>query len=215
MLLFNLISNPIYFIAFIVALLIGITVHEYAHAWMALRCGDPTAKVEGRLSLNPLAHLDPIGTLFLVVVGFGWGKPVPVNPNYFQKKQDELKVAIAGIVTNIIVALILAIPIRIALLQGHAIDSSAILTFLNIVVDVNLVLAAFNIIPIFPLDGSHFIEYFLEGNARSAYQSFGPYLLFGLILLSRFTGFNLLFTIMEPLLRLLSFMVKGTFSTFL
>lgn len=215
MLFFSLLSNPLYFIAFIVALLVGITVHEYAHAWMAYKSGDFTAKIEGRLTLNPLSHLDPLGTIFLFLIGFGWGKPVPINPNHFHKKSDEIKVALAGIFTNIVLAIVLAIPIRIALLNGQTVDSSQLLTFLNLIVDINLVLAAFNLIPIYPLDGSHLVEYFLEAEAKINFQAVGPYLLFGLILIGRFTGINILFIFMEPILRILSFITKGTFSTFI
>ena len=215
MIFFNLLTDPLYFIAFIVALVIGITVHEYAHAWMAYHSGDPTAKLEGRLTLNPLAHLDPLGTLFLFLIGFGWGKPVPVNSSLFRKKTDEIKVALAGIATNIVLAIILAIPIRIALMNGQTIDSSQFLSFLNLIVDLNLVLAAFNLIPNFPLDGSHLVEYFLEGESKYNFQTVGPYILFGLILLGRFTGINILFIVMEPILRILSFIAKGTLNTFI
>lgn len=212
MLLINLFKNPIYFLAFIVALLIGITIHEFAHAWMADKSGDPTPRLEGRLSLNPLVHLDLLGSIFLLLVGFGWGKPVVINPRNFHERRDELKVAIAGIVTNIIFALIIAIPIRVALMQGHTIESSSLLSFLNIIVDINLMLAAFNILPIFPLDGSHFVEYYLGYEARATYQQMGPYLLLGLIIFGQISGNSILFTIMEPILRVLSFLVKGVFT---
>jgi len=212
MLLLNLLKDPIYFISFIAALLIGITIHEFAHAYVADRSGDPTPRLAGRISLNPLAHLDPLGTIFLFLAGFGWGKPVMINPRNFHNKRDELKVAIAGIVANILLALILAIPIRVALLQGHTIESSVLLSFLNTIVDINLVLATFNILPIFPLDGSHFVEYYLGEEAKATYQQMGPYILFGLIIYGQISGNSILFTIMEPLLRVLSLLVKGTFS---
>lgn len=212
MLLINLFQNPIYFFAFIIALLVGITIHEFAHAWMADRSGDPTPRLDGRLSLNPFVHLDLLGTVFLLLVGFGWGKPVVINPRNFRHRKDELKVAIAGITANIILAFLLAIPIRIALMQGHTIDSSVFLSFLNIIVDINLVLAAFNILPIFPLDGSHFVEYYLGGEAVVTYRQMGPFILLGLIIYGQFTGNSILFMIMEPILRLLSFLVKGVFA---
>ena len=215
MLILNLLQSPIIFVAFIVGLVLAISVHEYAHAWVAYRSGDPTAQMNGRLTLNPLAHLDPIGTLFLFLVGFGWGKPVPINPSYFHNRSDELKVAIAGITANIILAFILAIPLRIALLTGHSIDSNVILSFLDILVDINLVLAAFNLLPIFPLDGSHFIEYFLDDYGRMAFQQYGPYILLFLLIFDRISSFSILTTIIEPIIRLLSFIVKGTFSIFM
>lgn len=210
MLILGLLQNPLYFIAFIVALMVGITVHEFAHAWMANRAGDPTARIEGRLSLNPFVHLDPLGTLFLFLVGFGWGRPVPINPIYLRKKSDELKVAFAGIGTNILVALILAIPIRIALMHGQLIESSPILSFLDIIVELNIILAAFNLLPIPPLDGSHLIEYFLNDHAKQTYNFIGPYLLIGLVLLDRISGTSIIMTIMEPIVRFLSFLVSGT-----
>lgn len=215
MLILSLLQNPLYLIAFIVALLIGITVHEYAHAWMAYKCGDATAKLAGRLTLNPFAHLDPLGTLFLFLVGFGWGKPVPTNPNYYHKASDDIKVSLAGIVANLIVAFILGIPIRIALLLGHPIDSSLVLTMINIVVDINLILAVFNILPVFPLDGSHIVEHYLSDHAKIAFRQYGPFILLAVIIFDQISNFSILYTIMEPVLRLLSFLVKGTFSFFL
>lgn len=215
MLILSLLQNPIYLIAFVVALLLGFTAHEYAHAWMAFRSGDPTAKVEGRLSLNPFVHLDPLGTLFLLLVGFGWGRPVPINPNNFHKPSDEIKVSVSGIVTNLIIAFIFGIPIRIALLNGQAIDSSVALSFVNIIVDINLVLAAFNILPIYPLDGSHIVEYFLSDHAKIAFRQYGPIILLAILIFDRVSNYSILYSIMEPVLRLLSFLAKGTFSFFI
>lgn len=214
MLLTNLFQNPLYVLAFFIAVLFGITVHEFAHAWVAYKSGDSTAKYMGRLTLNPFAHLDPLGTLMLLIIGFGWGKPIPINPHNFNKKSDELKVAFAGIVVNILVALILAIPIRLALLHGIAIESSAGLSFLNFVVEINLILAAFNLLPIFPLDGSHLVEYFLSESAREEFQTVGPYILFGLVALNYITNISIFSYLMEPILRLLSLLTKGTFRTY-
>ncbi|MFA7244459.1 MAG: site-2 protease family protein [Patescibacteria group bacterium] len=215
MLIINLLQNPFAFIAFIVGLIFAITVHEYAHAWIAYRNGDPTAQMNGRLTLNPFAHLDPLGTLFLFLVGFGWGKPVPINPTFFHHKSDELKVAIAGIAANIILAFILGIPIRIALLAGHSIDSNIVLSFLSILVQINLILAAFNILPIFPLDGSHFVEYFLDNYSRVKFQQYGPFILLFLLILDRVSSFSIITAVMEPIIRVLSSLVIGTYSIFL
>lgn len=215
MLILSLIQNPIYFVAFIVALLLGFTIHEYAHAWMAFRCGDPTAKIEGRLTLNPFVHLDPLGTLFLLLVGFGWGRPVPINPNNFRKPSDEIKVSVAGIIANLILALIFGIPIRVALLTGHPIDSSIVLSAINIIVDINLVLAVFNILPVYPLDGSHIVEHFLSDHAKVGFRQYGPIILLAVLIFDRVSNYPILYSIMEPLLRVLSFLVKGTFSFFL
>lgn len=197
------------FMAIIVGILVGVTIHEFAHAFIAHKNGDPTAKYEGRLSINPLAHLDPAGTIMLLLVGFGWGKPVPVNPHNFKNKNSELKVAIAGIAANILLAFLLAIPIRIALMNGQLIESSAWLVFLNGVIEINLILAAFNLIPIPPLDGSHFIEHFLGEEQKHTFQTTGPSILIGLILLSFMTSFSFFELIVEPVVRLLSVIVKG------
>ncbi len=211
MLLAQLFQNPVYFFAMLTGLIVGITIHEFSHAWVANRCGDPTARLEGRVTLNPLAHLDPLGTLFLFIAGFGWGKPVPMNARNLNHKSDELKVAFAGIAANICLAIVLAIPIRYALMHGQVIDNSPYLQFLNIVVEINLILATFNLLPIPPLDGSHLIEYFLSEEAKFNFESYGIYVLLGIILIERVIDRSILLPIMEPVLRLLSFVVKGTF----
>jgi len=197
------------FSAIIIGILIGVTVHEYAHALIAHKNGDPTAKYEGRLSLNPLAHLDPTGTIMLLLVGFGWGKPVPINSSNFKNKNSELKVAFAGIIANILLAFVLAIPIRIALMNGQLIESSSFLVFLSGVVEINLVLAAFNLIPIPPLDGSHLVEYFLNEEQKHNFQTTGPSILIGLILLSFLTNFSFFQIVVEPVVRFLSLIVAG------
>lgn len=209
MLILELIQNPLNLIAFLVALVVAITAHEFAHAYVAYKLGDPTAKHEGRVTLNPAAHLDPIGTIFLFTVGFGWGRPVPINPNYFQKKTDELKVAFAGIVTNLLLAFILAIPLRIAASTGQTFGSPEFLSFLNMIVELNIFLAAFNLLPIPPLDGSHLVEYFLNDEAKIQFQYFGPFVLIGIIALDYLTNVSVISLIMEPVIRLFSLLVKG------
>ncbi|MEK9156036.1 MAG: site-2 protease family protein [Patescibacteria group bacterium] len=211
MLLSALFQNPIYLVIFIAFFVFALTIHELAHAWIAYRSGDPTAKYMGRLTLNPLAHLDPLGTLFFLIAGFGWAKPVPINPNNFHRREDEIKVSLAGITANIVAAFILAIPIRYALFQGQTIDSSLTLTILNFAVEINLILAAFNLLPIFPLDGSHLVSYFLSPRARETFESAGMPILFGLLILGRFSNFSIIAVAMEPVLRFLSFLVRGTF----
>lgn len=213
MLLLNLFHNPIYIGALIVGLLIGITIHEFAHAWTADRCGDPTPRLSGRLSLNPFAHLDPIGTVLLFLVGIGWGKPVMINPRNFHQRKDELKVAIAGITVNFAFALILAIPLRIANFQHILIDSNPALQILDAMVYANLLLIAFNILPIPPLDGSHFIEYFLSEELKIQFSTIGQYLLIGLIVFGLLSGNSIIGNYLEFMIRfILSPLVKGTFS---
>lgn len=209
MLILNLLSQPLYLVAFLAALIIGITAHEFAHAWAANNSGDPTAKIEGRLTLNPLAHLDPLGTLFIFLAGFGWGKPTPINPSLFRHRSDELKVAFAGIIMNLITAFVLAIPLRIATMYGIVIESSPILLFLEVIVEFNIMLAAFNILPIPPLDGSHILEYFLGEPVRRIFELVGPYLLIMLVIFDRFGSTSILNTLIEPIIRSLSLIIKG------
>jgi Zn-dependent protease len=192
--------------------IIGVTVHEFAHAYIAFKNGDATAKYEGRLTLNPLAHLDPVGTIMFLVVGFGWGRPVPYNPNNLRGKNSELQIALAGIVTNIITAFIIALPIRFALMSGHLIESSSILVFLNWIVEINLIMAAFNLIPIPPLDGSSLIEAFLSEEQKIMFRQYGPTILIGLILLGFTTNISIFQMFVEPIVRVLSLLVKGTYS---
>jgi Zn-dependent protease len=212
MFLSNFLSSPIYAVVIIIGLLIAITVHEFAHAWMANRLGDPTAKNLGRLTLNPFKHLDPLGTLFLFVAGFGWGKPVPYNPSNIKSDADEVKIALSGIAANLLLALILGIPLRIATVLGVTIDTNIWLTIIEFLMEMNLVLIAFNIIPIPPLDGSKVIFPFISIDARIKYEQYGPIILFLLIIASNVFGLPFLVRFMEPIIRFLSFVVKGTYT---
>jgi len=181
MLLFNHFSSLTQVIATLAALLVAITIHEFAHAWMANYYGDPTAKLMGRLSFNPLVHLDLIGTIFLLVAGFGWGKPVMVNPNNFKNpKLDNITVSLAGPMSNLLLAVILGIILRFVPLPGN------VSSILVIIVFFNLVLMIFNLIPIPPLDGSKILSLFISDQAYLVLQQFGIFLLLILILFVNF-----------------------------
>ncbi|MBI2589999.1 site-2 protease family protein [Candidatus Berkelbacteria bacterium] len=157
MLLLNALTDPLGFVAFCLALLSGITVHECAHAYVADRLGDPTARNQGRVTLNPLAHLDPLGTVFLFFFGFGWGKPVPVNPQYFTRPAlDEFLVAIAGPASNLLLASLIALVYR-----SGVIPISDLATVGILMIQLNLFLMLFNLLPVPPLDGSKFLRAFL------------------------------------------------------
>ncbi|MEK6645117.1 MAG: site-2 protease family protein [Candidatus Firestonebacteria bacterium] len=169
------------------AILLAITIHEYAHGWVANRCGDPTAKMMGRLTLNPLAHLDPIGAIMLLLVHFGWAKPVPVNFNNLRNpKRDMVFVSIAGPAANIIVAVISAIFARILFMVNYSIPPQIFTPFISILgfsVMINCALAMFNIIPIPPLDGSKILMGLLPYNKTLWMSRIEPYGFIILILL--------------------------------
>lgn len=215
MLLSLLAQNPIIFAYVAAAILIGITVHEFAHAFIATRLGDPTPRMQGRVTLNPLAHLDPIGTFSLLVAGFGWGKPVVYNPNYIKSGQvGELWVALAGPASNLITAFIFALPYRIGLLQGMDLINAPWVTFTAIVVEINILLAAFNLIPIPPLDGSKILYLALDkitgGNFDpSGLEQAGPILLLGLIFAQVALNVNIIGQIIDPLMAIFRFLVAG------
>ena len=184
MLFLNLLGNPLYFVSFIIALLVAITVHEAAHALVAYKLGDPTAKNEGRVSLNPFVHLDPIGTIFLFLAGFGWGKPVPINPNNFDHpKIDELKVALAGPASNFLLMIIILLTIRLLNITGD------IQNILLVVAQINIILMIFNLLPIPPLDGGTILQIFLPEESYQSIQRLGIPLLFAFIIFSRMTNF--------------------------
>jgi Zn-dependent protease len=162
--------------AWVAGFLVALSVHEAAHAAAAAYLGDPTAKLEGRVSLNPLRHLDPFGTIMLLFAGFGWGKPVPVNPrNFANPRVGEILTSVAGPLSNFTVALLLAIPHNLL-----APGTSAFI-FVQTVMFVNIVIMVFNLLPIPPLDGGGVVVNFLPEKLAEKYIRNGPILLFGLI----------------------------------
>ncbi|HQP52343.1 MAG TPA: site-2 protease family protein [Syntrophorhabdaceae bacterium] len=173
-----LFKDPMAFVLVSVPLLYSIIIHELAHGWVAFKMGDPTAKWLGRLSLNPLKHLDPIGTIMLFVFGFGWAKPVPVN---FNNLRDERKglifVSAAGITANIILAFCSFLLLRFFVPSPFGVMSTVLFYFAQI----NIVLASFNLIPIPPLDGSKILMGFLSRRAQYSFERIEPYGMFIII----------------------------------
>ncbi len=205
MLLFNILSNGIvYAVIYLAALLIAITIHEFAHAWSASILGDQTAKNAGRLTLNPFKHLDPTGTIFLLVLGFGWGKPVPINPGRLKSRFDEIIVAMAGIFSNLLLATVVIIPVKVALNNSVDVLSSPLYYFYAMVFVINIFLAVFNLLPIPPLDGSHIIEYFLSFESRLRFEALGPYLLISYLVFDSLSGSSILMRVVEPLVNFLA-----------
>ena len=192
------------FLYFAIALVIAISVHEFAHALAAYKLGDPTAKYHGRLTLNPLAHLDPLGTLMLFIVHFGWGKPVPVNPYHFKNPvRDSALVSLSGPMSNFLVALIFALPIKYL---GYAIPTE-LLIILWAIVDLNILLGIFNLLPFPPLDGSKIFAVFVPASKQNAYFNFlnkaQPYffvfIMLDIFVFPKFLGFSILWLVLGNL----------------
>ncbi len=173
-----LFKDPLTFILLVIPLLYSIIIHELAHGWVAYKMGDPTAKWLGRLSLNPIKHLDPFGTIALLVFGFGWAKPVPVNfLNLRDFKKGMICVAAAGITANLILAFLSLLVMSLT----RSYDMGPFHTLLYFMARVNIMLAAFNLIPIPPLDGSKIFMGFVSGNLRYQLERLEPYGMFIII----------------------------------
>ena len=212
----DLFSHPDKFIFFTVALVIAITVHEFSHAWAATRLGDPTAKLSGRLTLNPIVHLDPLGTIMLFVVGLGWGRPVPYNPHFVRRGVwGETLIALAGPVSNVLVATLFALPDRIIYWTNGVHPTGQLFSFLSTVVAINVLLAAFNLFPIPPLDGSKILHLIVDklffGRVDwSIFERVGPMLLLAVIFAERIFNVNIIFRILDPIIFLINLIVGSS-----
>ena len=188
-------------------LLFALVFHEFSHGWVAYKLGDPTAKHQGRLTLNPIAHLDPFGSLMILFVGFGWAKPVPVDSRYLANPRvDMMKIAFAGPASNLLLALISGILIRMTGYMGPL--TSMLILFTQI----NISLAVFNMIPIPPLDGSQiFSGIMIRRNPQLVMQlqMYGPQILMGLILFGMFTGVSVIWAFMSPFVNFFMFLFAG------
>ncbi len=188
-------------------LLFALVFHEFAHAWVAHKLGDPTARYSGRLTLNPMAHLDPFGSLMILFVGFGWAKPVPVDSRYLSNpRTDMMKIAFAGPAANLLLAFIAGTIIRTGLFSG------SIVMMLYLFTQINIMLAVFNMIPIPPLDGSQIFSGIMSRkNPELIYklQMYGPQILLGLIMIGYFTKFSPIWMIMSPFVNFFLFLFAG------
>lgn len=199
-------------ILMIPVVIFSLTVHEYSHGRIAFLLGDNTAKRLGRLSFNPLKHLDPIGTLFFYFMGFGWAKPVPVDPrNFDQPRRDMMYVAIAGPLSNLALAVICGFFIRII----DPYDSWILFTLLSFGVYINVALAIFNLLPVFPLDGSSVIKGLVPFNIAErliGLDRFGAFLLIGVVLLDHFANTGILGVILwVPIITGVQFLSQDAF----
>lgn len=197
-----LFSNPVLFFILVVLLLYSVIAHEVAHGFVAYLFGDDTARQYNRLTLNPASHIDPIGTIMLFIVGFGWAKPVPVN--YYKLHNSRfafMSVSLAGCATNILIAVIALFLLEFESISAHTLFSS----MLMIVVRINIILGAFNLIPIPPLDGSKILMSVLPQEMQYKLAKLEPYGFFILALLL-FTG------ALNPVIRFMQNLIYGLIS---
>ena len=198
---------PEVLVLLIPVLLFALVFHEFAHGWVANKLGDPTAKYAGRLTLNPIAHLDMFGSLMILFVGFGWAKPVPVDSRYLANpRTDMMKIAFAGPAANLLLAFITGILIRATGYLGP------FTTMMIMFTQINIMLAVFNMIPIPPLDGSQiFSGMMIRSNPDLVMklQIYGPQILMGLILFGMFTSFSPIWMIISPFVNFFMYFFAG------
>jgi len=202
MILFNLselIADPIEFLkqlaCILPVMLLSLTLHEWGHAFAAYKCGDPTAKNLGRMTLNPLAHIDPIGFLAVLLIGFGWAKPVPVNSrNYRNYKAGEAIVSLAGVTMNLLLAIVFSaayvILFRLYITGSYSwLENGILITAVQYGVILNIALMLFNLLPFYPLDGYHIFELlFARRIPMKAFlflRRYGQFILIGILILFR------------------------------
>ncbi len=198
-------------------ILLALTFHEYAHAYIAYRYGDDTARQRGRLTMNPLKHLDPLGTIMIFIVHFGWAKPVPVNPYRLKNpKKNMLWISAAGPLANMVLALLSGMVLRLIFTTDAAPERHSIMGLLIFMVfmslQINLALAIFNILPISPLDGSKILFGLLPAkyeNKIYLLERYGPFILIGLILFGQFTGVSILGELIWPFVKFFSKLFAG------
>ena len=212
--------DPPTLISRLIVLVITFTIHELAHAWTATQLGDETPRQYGRLTLNPLAHLDPMGSLLLLVAGFGWAKPVPINPYALQRRTPAgvMWVSLAGPFSNLLMAILAAIPFRMGLVSvydGLASSRAILPTLSQIMVQfilINLLLCLFNLIPLAPLDGEKIIDYFLPPNLAKVFDQirpYGPIILIAIVMLGPMFKLDIIGMIIMPPLRALFNLLVG------
>jgi Zn-dependent protease len=210
-------GDPLAFVQSLVlkipALLLAVTLHEVAHGWVADRLGDPTARLAGRLTLNPLPHIDPLGALAFILAGFGWARPVPVNARNLRRPvRDMALVGLAGPVSNFLVAFIALALLEVVARNGGALPFVAVPLFgmLRWAYLYNLALGIFNLIPLPPLDGGHFLPYLLPRGSWTLLRSleqYGPILLL-ILVVSGMTGY-----IVGPVMAVLDAFYRGLLRT--
>lgn len=197
----NLLSeNPAFFLVYVVALFIAITIHEFAHAFATDYLGDPTPRVQGRLTLNPRSHIDPLGLLFLFFFGFGWGRPVEYDPyNLKNPRKDAGVIALAGPLSNIIIALIFSLILRFIVFFDINFLKSITYLFFVPIIQINIFLSLFNLIPVYPLDGFSIISSILPKEKAEEWNSLKKYgWIFLILIIVPFGSSSMIDTFLRP-----------------
>lgn len=196
-----LFSNPVIFVLYMLALLVAITIHEFAHAFSADRLGDPTPEIQGRLSLNPFVHIDPLGIAFLLFVGFGWGRPVEFDPfNLKNPRRDAAIISFAGPLSNFLLAGVFSLLFSIS-------HSSLVIPFIHL----NVILGVFNLLPIHPLDGFKIVGGFLSKEQAQRWYQLERYgILFLLLLILPIGRASMLQSVILPIVDfILNILISG------
>ena len=190
-------------------ILIGLSFHEFGHAYVSTKLGDPTPKLQGRVTINPMAHIDPVGMVCLLLCGFGWGIPVQINPSYYKnRRRDEILVGFAGVAMNLILAIIFSLLVRVAVIVYQSTGSEIASIFYYIlknVVMINVVLMVFNLLPVPPLDGFGIVTNLFNLQKYSWYEKYYQYGYFILIFMVLIGWVSTILTpVMDLIMRLLS-----------
>ena len=210
-------SNPLEWAMRVALLLpgivIGLSFHEFGHAIVSHKLGDPTPKLQGRVTVNPLAHIDPIGFIALIFIGFGWGRPVQINPNYFKNpRRDEFLVGIAGVTLNLILAIIFAGLMKVLLTFGYEFSftymGQVVMDILSYAIMINIVLMVFNLLPVPPLDGFGLLtQIFNLKQTEWYYKVYNN----GFIILMVLLLFNVVDKVLTPAVGILFELITGIF----
>ncbi len=208
MMLLDHLDDPAFLLAMLAALVVGFTVHEYSHARVAFQLGDYTAYMQGRLTLDPRRHIDPLGMLMFLMAGFGWAKPVPIDPHRLGRR-GTLEVSLAGPVSNLLLAAVAALPVRLGLFGLDGPAGWFLFTFASF----NIVLAVFNMLPVPPLDGWKVLLGLVPSRVADLLEGVGQFgfmALFALLMVGSFAGFPLLSTLLRPFIVFFQWLLLGT-----
>jgi Zn-dependent protease len=210
-----LLGSPALAVAWLIAIVVSLTIHEFSHALVGKLRGDKTAEYEGRLTLNPMAHVDPTGFILLLLFGFGWAKPVPYNPyNLRDPKWDSVKIALAGPGSNLLMAVVAGAAFQFLVGNGMISAMNLLAVFLFLSILLNLFLMLFNIIPVHPLDGSKLFFALFDHPKYQELREFvatrGPQILFVAVLVSAFTSLDIFFFISGPAFAMCDVLIGGS-----